>query len=168
MDLSKLLLAVHVAGHITSLEIVDNAIQPPPYPRHTIPLVHSYLNIALDAKTMLSFSTLHKIQHTKLLYQWLAFSRPHSKHDFFSTKVLIQHFSGLKIHEFQDRREPRKNLREAAVQATSCTSATLSEQMTTNNGEPRIMLPQIPCDDSRRWHKINTHTLSFKCSSNRM
>jgi len=32
-----------------------------------------------DAKTMLTFSTLHKLHHEKLHHQWLAFSGPHSK-----------------------------------------------------------------------------------------
>ena len=33
----------------------------------------------VDAKTMLSFSTLHELHHKKLLHQWLNFSGPHSK-----------------------------------------------------------------------------------------
>jgi len=46
----------------------------------------------IDAKIMLSFSTLHKLHHKKLLHQWLVFSGAHSKisllfHDF------IQHLS---------------------------------------------------------------------------
>ena len=37
---------------------------------------------------MLSFSTLHKLHHKKLLHQWLAFSGPHSK-----IPWLFQHLS---------------------------------------------------------------------------
>jgi len=54
----------------------------------------------IDAKTMLSFSTLQK-----LLHQWLAFSGPHAKISrLFTTQVLIQDFPvpEKSKDEFQD------------------------------------------------------------------
>jgi len=43
----------------------------------------------IDAETMLSFSTSHKLHHKKIIHQRITFAGPHSKtsrllHDFFS------------------------------------------------------------------------------------
>jgi len=55
----------------------------------TAKTVHIKLHVPIiDAKTIFSFSILHKLHHKQLFHKWFTFSRPHSK-----ISRLFQHLS---------------------------------------------------------------------------